>query len=91
VQGTTSAWFAYNEGPKKPALIEAMCEYDAKNVQHDDNVVETAEVVDDDGEFVNDSAAEVNITTESEQIKALKLQLEIACINLLQSTGFIDM
>jgi ribosomal protein L11 methylase PrmA len=71
-------------------MIEALCEHDADNVQDDEHAVESAEVVDND-EVIIDSAAdnaEVNDATESELIKALKLQLEIARINLqLAQTG----
>ena len=57
------------ENLKKSAMIEALCEYDAENVQDDENAVETAEVVDNEEEVIIDSAAdnaEVNNTTESE-------------------------
>ena len=78
------------ENLKKPAMIEALCEHDADNVQDDEHAVESADVVDND-EVIIDSAVdnvEGNVATESEQITALKLQLEIARINLqLAQTG----
>ena len=78
------------ENLNKPAMIEALWEHDSDNVQDNEHAVESADVVDND-EVIIDSAVdnvEGNVATESEQITALKLQLEIARINLqLAQTG----